>query len=125
MGIFNTLMGNASSTDTNNLDSRVKEFLLEDESVAYVFSYVRDMILLTNYRIIFVDKQGVTGKKIEFRSIPYKSINRFSIETSGHFDDDSELKLWLSGNSEPIIIELSKDKNIYEVEKIIAKSICS
>lgn len=124
MGIFNTLMGNASSIDVNNLDPKVKEFLLEDENVAYAFSYVRDMILFTNYRIIFVDKQGVTGKKVGLCSIPYKSINRFSIETSGHFDDDSELKLWLSGNAEPIIIEFSQGKNIYEVEKIIVKSMC-
>ena len=44
--------------------------------------------------MIIVDKQGVTGKKVEYKSIPYKSISRFSVETSGHFDLDAELKIW-------------------------------
>lgn len=124
MGIFNTLIGNASKIDNEDLDDKVAEFLFEGEEVLNVFSYIRDMILFTNARIIFLDKQGLTGKKKEFVSIPYRSISRFSIETTGHFDDDAELKLWINGSVEPIIREFSKDKNVYDIGKIIAKFIC-
>ncbi len=124
MGIFNTLIGNASKIDNEDLDDKVAEFLFEGEEVLNVFSYIRDMILFTNARIIFLDKQGLTGKKKEFVSIPYRSISRFSIETTGHFDDDAELKLWINGSVEPIIKEFSKDKNVYDIGKIIAKFSC-
>jgi hypothetical protein len=36
-----------------------------------------------------VDKQGLTGAK-QVKSISYKSISRFSIETAGTFDLDAE-----------------------------------
>lgn len=124
MGLFNTLMGNASKVDNENISEKIMEFLFEGEEVLNAFSYIRDMILFTNGRIIFLDKQGVTGKKKEFMSIPYRSINRFSIETTGHFDDDAELKLWLNGSVEPIVREFSRDKNISDIGKIIAKAIC-
>lgn len=48
--------------------------------------------MFTNKRLIFVDKQGFTGKKVEHMSVVYKSISRFSIETAGSFDLDAELK---------------------------------
>lgn len=124
MGIFNTMLGNATSNDVESISEQVKEFLYDGENICYVFSYVRDMILFTTSRMIFVDKQGVTGKKKEFLSIPYKSIIRFSVETSGHFDDDSELKFWVIGMDEPIIKEFSGDKNINEIQKLIAKASC-
>ena len=70
------------------------------------------MWVFTNMRLILVDKQGLTGKKVDYQSIPYKSIVRFSKESTGLFDLDAELKLWLSGMSEPIIKEFSKKANV-------------
>jgi hypothetical protein len=40
--------------------------------------------------------QGITGKKCDFTSLPYSKIQAFSIETSGSFDQDTELDLWFS-----------------------------
>ena len=124
MGIFNSMLGNATGIEKESVSEKLKEVLYEGEEMCYVFSYVRDMILFTTGRVIFIDKQGVTGKKKEFLSIPYKSIIRFSIETSGHFDDDSEIRLWIKGLSEPIIKEFSGDKNIKEIQRLIAKATC-
>ena len=44
------------------------------------------MFIFTNKRLILIDVQGLTGKKQEYRSIPYSKITQFSIETIGHFD---------------------------------------
>ena len=49
-----------------------------------------------------MDKQGVTGKKTAYKSYPYRSISRFSVEISGHFDMDAELKNWISSGVEPV-----------------------
>ncbi len=125
MGIFSTLLGNASNVSVDELSRSLKDIAYEGEEILYAFSYVRDVILFTTGRVIFVDKQGVTGKKKEFLSIPYRSISKFSIETTGYFDDDSEIKIWISGINEPVTREFSGDKNLNEVQKLIAKAISS
>ena len=40
---------------------------------------------------MLVDKQGLTGSKVEYHSVPYRSITHLSIETAGTFDLDAEL----------------------------------
>jgi hypothetical protein len=55
------------------------------------------MYVFTNKRLILIDKQGMTGRKVDYHSIPYRAITQFKIETAGHFDLDAELKIWISG----------------------------
>ena len=56
------------------------------------------MFVFTDKRLIFVNRQGLTGSKVELQSIPYRSITRFTIETAGTFDLDAQLKIWLTGS---------------------------
>jgi len=78
------------------------------------------MFIFTNKRLILVDKQGLTGKKIEYHSIPYKSITHFSIETAGNFDLDAELKIWVSGTPGAIEKKFNKTLNIYQLQSVLA-----
>jgi hypothetical protein len=48
------------------------------------------------------NKQGMTGRKVDYHSIPYRAITQFKIETAGHFDLDAKLKIWVSGQNNPI-----------------------
>ena len=64
--------------------------------------------MFTDKRFVLVDKQGITGNKIEYHSIPYKSITHFSIETAGTFDLDAELKIWISGTAAPVQKKFNK-----------------
>ena len=91
MSIFDGLMGNASQHDNKIVEKKLEDVLISGETVSLAFKLVRDLIVFTDFRLILVDKQGVTGKKAEYKSIPYRSISRFSVETSGHFDLDAEL----------------------------------
>ena len=50
----------------------------------------------------------MTAKKVEYRSIPYRSIVMHSLETAGHFDLESDFKLWLSGQPAPIELKLGR-----------------
>ena len=86
------------------IDPELESFISKNEDVAFCAKTVRDVAVFTNKRILVVDKQGLTGKKKEYYSIPYKKIVVYSIETAGTFDLDSEIKLVLSGGLE---IELS------------------
>ena len=93
------------------LDDSLKPFLSSKETVAFSAKTVRDIAVFTDKRILVADKQGITGKKVEYYSIPYKNIVTYAIETAGRFDLDSEIKLVLSGG---LTIELNfmKDKNM-------------
>lgn len=126
MGLFDGLMGNAIQKDTTNITREVQETLIPMEQVELAFKLVRDLIIFTDRRMIIVDKQGMTGKKSEYKSIPYRSISRFSIETSGHFDLDAELKIWISSAELPAeSLQFRKDKNIIAVQQALATAVLS
>lgn len=120
MGLFSGIMGNATETDIKDVEKDLELIITETEQVERAFKLIRDLIVFTDKRLILIDKQGVTGKKIDYHSIPYKSITHFSIETGGHFDLDAELKIWISSNHEPVSKEFKKGSNIYDVQKALA-----
>lgn len=121
MGLLSGLLGNASEVDAREIEIEIEMILTEAEQIQKAFKLIRDLLVFTDKRLILVDKQGVTGKKVEYHSIPYRSITHFSVESAGHFDLDAELKIWISGTHEPISKEFKKDKNIYDVQRALAK----
>ncbi|MFI2641486.1 PH domain-containing protein [Streptomyces sp. NPDC018610] len=117
MGLF----GNAHSIDPAEAQQEYKRLLGHGEQVHAAHLLIRDTILFTDRRLILVDKQGITGKKTEYHSIPYRSITHFSVETAGHFDLDAELKIWVSGTAAPIEKTFTKGVDIYEVQAILTQ----
>lgn len=117
MGIFT---GNASRKDAASVQTEYARIFAQDERVHAAYGVVRDVFIFTNMRLILVDKQGFSGRKISYETIPYKSVERFSVETAGTFDLDAELKIWVRGREEPIAKEFDKGANIYEVQAILA-----
>lgn len=83
--------------DYDHYADKVDQLLIDGEEPIAAFQTVRDGLVFTNMRVIAINIQGVTGKRRDFTSLPYKRIQAFSIETSGVFDIDSELELWFSG----------------------------
>lgn len=75
----------------------VKELLITGEAVTGSYVSMRDRVVFTNKRIISCNVQGMTGKKIDYTSIPYSKIQCYSVETAGLLDLDAELEIWLSG----------------------------
>lgn len=88
------------------------------------FKLVRDLIVFTDKRLIIVDKQGLTGKKVEYRSMPYRSISKFSVETIGHFDLDAELKIWISSEVLPSeSLQFRDDKNMTAIQQALGMAV--
>ena len=71
--------------------------LIENERVTVSYKGIRDMLILTNKRMLLVDKQGLTGKKQKYLSIPLDKINAFSVETGGTLDLDCDVDIFVSG----------------------------
>ena len=97
MGLISGLIGNASEADATKLQTEFSQALAPGERIERAYQLLRDLFIFTDKRLIFVNKQGITGSKIEYLSIPYRSIVRFSVETAGAFDLEAELKIWLTG----------------------------
>ncbi|WP_397538388.1 PH domain-containing protein [Rummeliibacillus pycnus] len=120
MGLFDGLMGNASEVNLSVIESEIKDLLAKNERVEQAYKLIRDLFVFTDKRLLLIDKQGVTGKKAEYHSIPYKSVVHFSIETAGTFDFEAELKIWLSNGAQPIEKKFNKTLNIYKIQSVLA-----
>ncbi|TYR80695.1 PH domain-containing protein [Priestia megaterium] len=120
MSLLNGLMGNASEVDLQAIEKDLEQVLVPNEQVEKAYKVIRDLLVFTNKRLILIDKQGVTGKKTDYHSIPYQNITHFGVETAGTFDLDAELNIWISGSATPISKEFRKDKNIYDVQRTLA-----
>jgi hypothetical protein len=120
VGIFDGIMGNATATDVDSVAKELAPLLTDGEQVQMAYKLVRDLYVFTNKRIIFVNKQGITGQKVEWLSIPYRAITRFSLETSGTFDMDAELKIWVSGGDAPIEKKLSRSAPVAAIARGLA-----
>jgi len=120
MGFLDSLAGNASELETDKAEQEFSNLLTPEEQIEHAYKLIRDVMLFTDKRIIIIDKQGVRGKKTEYHSIPYRNITHFSVETAGTFDLDAELKIWVSGNAEPIQKTFNKQLSIYKVQSVLA-----
>ena len=124
MGLFGGLLGNASQKDIEKTERQLEDILTTTENVELAFSLIRDLIVFTDKRLILVDKQGMTGKKTSYKSFPYRSISRFSVETAGHFDLDAELKIWVSSAEEPAeTLTFRSDKSVIAIQKALAEAV--
>lgn len=124
MGLLSNLMGNASEVDPKELEEEFANILFDQESIESAFKIFRDKWVFTNKRLIMQDIQGMTGKKKEYHTVPYKSITHFLVETAGSFDADCEIKIWISGNPTPLEKELKKGIDVITLQKTLASYIC-
>lgn len=120
MGFFDHLLGNATEVKLEEIQQEFSAILTENEGIECAFKIFRDKWVFTNKRLIMQDVQGMTGSKRDYHSIPYKSIVHFSIETAGTFDDDCEMKIWISGKAEPYEKEFKRGIDIKGIQRTLA-----
>ena len=122
MGLFNSILGNASQVNIDEIKAQFENVLVENENIEAAFSLFRDKMVFTNKRIIFLDKQNVTGSKKEYLSVPYHAVSVFSVESAGTFDVDAEIKLWVREIGQ-ITKKVGKNTDTMQIQKILASYI--
>jgi hypothetical protein len=120
MGVLDSMLGNASKIDPAKIQQEFSQVLAPGERVEHAYQLIRDYFVFTDKRLVLVDKQGMTGNKVEYHSIPYKSVTHFSVETAGPFDLDAELKIRISGLPMPFQKRFNKKLSVYEVQGVLA-----
>jgi len=105
-GILDWIGGNAEQIDPQQIDGKFRSsppILLDDENTVMAFKCGRDLTLYTTKRIIRIDTQGITGKKVEYQTIPYASIKAYSVESAGSWDRDAEVKIYIHSPWMPVL----------------------
>lgn len=92
-------LGNMSEQTVEGLEKEYGNYLFDQEKIYSGYKLIRDSIIFTNLRIIFVDKQGATGKKTSFKSIYLSHLVDVEMETAGAGLDDSEITVTYMKNT--------------------------
>jgi hypothetical protein len=123
MGLFSGESKNAALMETRKYHAEYSQLLVDGEIIEAGFVVARDTFLFTNKRFILVEIQGVSGRQIEYLSIPYSTIMKFSVQTGSNFDLNAELKLWIGSETIPLEKKFSSDVSIYDVQKVLASHV--
>ena len=100
----------------------ISALFVQGEEPVMAFKTVRDQLVFTNKRIIAMDVQGLTGKRISFASMPYAKVQFFSVQTQGFMEifPDSELFLSFS-NGYTATFEFKGDVDIAGIGRMISE----
>ena len=91
------MLGNSWEIDASEIETKLRtdpKLLLDEEKVLKAFQSGRDVDVYTNRRVIQIDTKGLTGKRVKYKSIPFKHIHGYEFETAGHLDRDAEIYLY-------------------------------
>jgi hypothetical protein len=125
MGLLSGLLGHSSKTDVGKLQDEFSQLLADGEELVAAYRVLRDMLVFTTKRLIMVNKQGMTGTKVEYLTVPYERIIRFSKESAGILDLEAELKIWIVGQREPIAFSFTRNDNVNQVYKLLSDAVLS
>ena len=117
VAIFSRVLGHSARVSPDDMAKKLDGILVRGEVVKAGFQVIRDYFAFTTLRLIFVDHQGMTGKKVSYHSIPYRSITQYKLETAGRFDLEAELKIWVSGLQQPYVKTLSRGVDIRAIQR--------
>ena len=88
------VLGNMSEVSVGDLEKEYGAYLMDGEVIQTGFKLVRDVMIITDKRLMQFDKQGATGQKMRVNSIYLNSIFNVTAETAGFGLDDSELEIF-------------------------------
>ncbi len=120
MGLLGDLLGSAK-VDLGALEEELEALLVDGEDIEAAFKVGHDLFVFSSKRLVFIDHESLAGKRVEYHSIPYRSIRQFSVETSGTFDRDAELRVWVAGESRPLEYECRKGTDIIGIQRMLAR----
>lgn len=89
--VMQGVLNNYSEYPLNQANDEYGCYLMNNENFKKAFKLIRDVLLFTDKRIIFIDKTGITGSKAKVTSINYFSIVGVEVHTAGFRFDDSDL----------------------------------
>jgi hypothetical protein len=62
------MLGDASKVNPAKVQQEFAKILAPGETVQHAYQLIRDYFVFTDKRFVLVDKQGITGSKVEYHS---------------------------------------------------------
>ena len=78
-------LSNLSTADVSVFKDLLDDILIPNEEVCTVLQFHRDGVVFTSRRIIIINIQGIGGKKKTVLSLPYRSIQAYSMDDHDNF----------------------------------------
>ena len=130
---YDFIFDNAYQQDAGEAERRIRSkyphLLHEKEHLELAFKdrggKGRDKEYFTTHRILIKDGKGVGSKRKNYRSIPYRSIQAFSVDTAGKFDGDVSVKIYSSGIPFCSIDFANANVDIYQIQQFLNSKLCS
>ncbi len=97
--------------------------LVPGETIEYACKTIRDLFIVTDRRILNVDKQGLTGSKKNYDSIAFNKVGRFAVEFGGTLGLVT-VRIWASGaGGDKLEVQFHKSANGEGIQKVLATKI--
>jgi hypothetical protein len=128
MGVWwDFVFDNSYQQDAKEAEAAVRKkyplLLHPQETVEFAFKdrggKGRDKEYFTSHRILIKDGKGIGSKRKNYLSIPYTSIQAFSVETAGSLDGDVELHVWGSGVPHISIDFAKSNVDIFQLQQLL------
>lgn len=117
------LKNDGVATDHAAVEKQLKtapKILQNDEKVEACYKVGRDLICYTTKRILVVNVQGITGKKVSYDTLPLRYCQAFKVTTAGNLLSEAKAKVYCEGCPD-LRQDLSKSSSdIWGVQKILA-----
>jgi hypothetical protein len=122
MGLFNGFLSQPAEVSLKQISLEFGLILVEGEFVEKAYKVERDKLILTNKRLLIISE--TRNSQLEYMTIPYCNIRKFSKESKRMMKDDAELKIWLKEEPLPIKRTFKNGEGVNEIYLILSKHIC-
>lgn len=106
---------------TINIPQEIADMMAVGEQPMAAFATLRDTAVFTNKRLILRDVQGMTGRKTEAYSIPFKAVDLWSTEKAGTMDVNAEIEMWTRFGR--IKIQVGRGVDVRALDQLIANCV--
>jgi hypothetical protein len=124
VGLISGSRDDASRSLSRREHSVWTRLLATGEQVQELYRLPRTTLLFTSRRLVLVE-EAMTGRKVDYLSIPYRSITHFAVEAGGVFAPDADLRIWVLGRTAPVERSFGADVDVYVVQALLAQHLAA
>lgn len=122
--MIDKLVGNASAAEKKEVEELVAPVLVAGETITHAYHVgVRDKLVFTSLRFVFIDTKGVTGKRVSTSSYPWKSVSSWETTTAGHIDTNGELCVSVRGQAAGLTFSFGNTVDMRTIAKIVSEHV--
>jgi len=123
MGFFDNVKAAADKAEQQKRTKATDEastFLLEGEAVTDLYFLIEDFLVLTDKRVLFVNKNIFSSKK-QITTLPYSKITAINLEKGGFMTFSKELEIHVGAARYEL--KLWKEDDVMDIYKKISNRI--